>query len=432
MEEFREMLYEISACGEIDNLSHLGFNLLEMCNSKENHIVEYVKKLQDKSIDFKTRYEGLRYLQYIPNKNYKEYCISVIKCIIDDDTISWKDKFYMFSNNEAYMKLDYFLVNYSYKYLFENQLYSGTLPIEYKLYVAKFALQNFQINTYDVNKLQSWILSLAKDEKNPFNIRAECADILYSFGYNIPHHIEMNAKQEGEKLLNEFSTMDSSSVKHFTIYNNSQNVHDKTINRQVVVSLKNLISESFNIPHYNMDDIYETLLKIDKSISPVIQRLIVDPSKYENRRLSDVLKIVWHRIQINPCREELEKILVEEMKQMDGTCTTGYLSRLINTLSGFDSLVKINMSSYDEMKACVYSRLNCLLSHYDKRDLVLNEIGTEITLEINKFMDYIIKNGFIEELKKEYKIFMNEERIEINVKELMNKYFEIENELYYE
>jgi hypothetical protein len=137
-----------------------------------------------------------------------------------------------------------------------------------------------------------------------------------------------------------------------------------------------------------LDEVYNRMMLLEHAnsqsengeskIPAVFQRIMVDPSKYEGKRLSDILLMVWNRIQINPHKEVLEHILLEEMNAMDGTCSTGYLARLLTTLAGFDDVYDVKISVRDEIKACVVARLSRTLEKFERNDKVLEGDKTSI------------------------------------------------------
>ena len=96
-----------------------------------------------------------------------------------------------------------------------------------------------------------------------------------------------------------------------------------------------------------------------------------------NVTLFDVLLLVWYEIKNSPHKEELERCLLEEFLNMNGQCTTGHLSRIVNILSGFSDHVFIKISYKDQMKNYIFNHYNkCLhsLKDEDLRGVIFEEI----------------------------------------------------------
>jgi hypothetical protein len=55
---------------------------------------------------------------------------------------------------------------------------------------------------------------------------------------------------------------------------------------------------------------------------------------------------------------ELIKRLLEELEEMAGTCSTGFFTRLVNSLSGFEENMNLKISFEDQIVANFVGRLN--------------------------------------------------------------------------
>ena len=88
-----------------------------------------------------------------------------------------------------------------------------------------------------------------------------------------------------------------------------------------------------------------------------LNRIEIDRSTYLGNSLSRILVKIWSYIQINEFKEELIKRLLQELEEMSGTCSSGFVGRLINTLSGFSDLT-INISFQDQIISNFIGRLN--------------------------------------------------------------------------
>ena len=79
-------------------------------------------------------------------------------------------------------------------------------------------------------------------------------------------------------------------------------------------------------------------------------------SKY-NFNLLYVLLKVWTYISSHKHQEEMTKRLIQELYEMSGTCSTGFISRLVNAISGFGDF-NLRISWRDQIVANFTGRLN--------------------------------------------------------------------------
>ena len=165
-----------------------------------------------------------------------------------------------------------------------------------------------------------------------------------------------------------------------TIYTNVQNVHDATINKNIIHTLRELIQSVKTTRHSGevleiIRNKYSTLEKekINKIMSS-LERIMIDTAKYELLNMSDILVLVWEYICQSEHSEELEKRLLQELEDMDETCSTGHLSRILNVLSGYftDNSVKITFK--DQLRSNIFARYTKLIkSLSDEQQEKINE-----------------------------------------------------------
>jgi hypothetical protein len=96
---------------------------------------------------------------------------------------------------------------------------------------------------------------------------------------------------------------------------------------------------------------------MDNKIKLSLNRIEMDRILYTNLTLSKILIKLWSYIQKNDYRDELMERLLEELEEMSGTCSSGFVSRLVNTLSGFSEL-SIHISFEDQLVSNFIGRLN--------------------------------------------------------------------------
>jgi hypothetical protein len=119
--------------------------------------------------------------------------------------------------------------------------------------------------------------------------------------------------------------------------------------------------------------LYEHVMKLtrnhpEKERSKILASfnfILIYPAKYEGVTLSEVLSLVWNKIcsQTPEVKVELEKRLLQELCDMNDTCGTGLVGRLINVLSGFvqEEALQIKMNVKDQLRSNVFARLQANL-----------------------------------------------------------------------
>ena len=129
-----------------------------------------------------------------------------------------------------------------------------------------------------------------------------------------------------------------------SIYNNAQNVHDMHVQKTVCESVKRLLTDSE--PTFTIDSV---ILNLDADVAKLVQEFCSDQSVHSVFMLtySELLSYVWARIERSEHRDELVKILSEQITDSRGKCFTGRFNRLISVLVGFypDIVIEISDSS---------------------------------------------------------------------------------------
>lgn len=185
-----------------------------------------------------------------------------------------------------------------------------------------------------------------------------------------------------------------------TVYNDSQNVHNSKINRTVINILtslydkyKDIITLKGTTAEVNFRHKKSILSSIETSLTdkyPFQKELIYTFSTYikestanfgEGLSMLDAFLSIWLWIRDHKHREELEKRLLEEMKEMNGHCTTGHLARLMNVIQGFteDESLCIRISDKDQCISVVKTYLtNELVKCEDEEVIAQMTEGGEV------------------------------------------------------
>ena len=222
----------------------------------------------------------------------------------------------------------------------------------------------------------------------------------------------------GKKIINQLGDLyEENKLK--TIWTNSQNVHVESIAESTMKIVRTLFREWTRgtrslSQEYNLDQILEQLISTQddqtvEKIRKTMYRLSVDNSKYENLTLKDIFVMIWDRVKDN---QEQQKRLVEEIVDADGTCASGYLTRLVNVLSGFEyeEELVMRLSPQEELRSSVFARINAKIRALP--DMLRNDLLESLVEDDWMFEEFMELHNPREELEKEYKDLLSQEEFE--------------------
>ena len=228
----------------------------------------------------------------------------------------------------------------------------------YRILSSQYLLQSIkELMTEDENKeVEQNLLEFAENEDNEYNLRADASDVLLSLGSE-----EMKIK--GREIIMKLGG------KGKTIFDNKQNVHVKEIEKSVM----NILETICYVPIIKLDDdkfinfdyVDEEIQKLVDDINDKekilvsLNRIRMDRTLYSalSITLSVVMVKLWSYICSNENKDEMQKRLLQELEDMAGTCSSGFISRLVNTISGFGDL-SIKISFEDQIVSNFSARLN--------------------------------------------------------------------------
>ena len=194
-------------------------------------------------------------------------------------------------------------------------------------------------------------------------------------------------KTAARKLLMDLGTESQDSGfknKIKTIYNNSQNVHDDTVNSAVLEFIDKFDPykeiHAFSEVESEIAALYQTYGTSAgdvKKARSAIYRCFIDHSRFgsDNWTVKKIFCYIWSLVQ--DYRESkkikvdgkllkgaavadlLEKRFVEALIEMGDTCTTGHVSRLTQVMDGFG--LEIRISYRDQIKSNVSGRIQALV-----------------------------------------------------------------------
>jgi hypothetical protein len=170
-------------------------------------------------------------------------------------------------------------------------------------------------------------------------------------------------------------------------YNNAQNVHLTSIQDTMQANIRYIINYVPNTP---------TILQKDNFIAHLRHELDLDINTYhamykmlDNRHSTyqatyfDVLYKVYYICNDSPSRTDLLNVLKNEIKDGINTCLTGQITRLVNTLVGYDSNIKLSISKNEEMANSILAlRKKYAIMYQDAYDYI-----TELTPQVMQLLE---------------------------------------------
>jgi hypothetical protein len=332
---------------------------------------------------------------------------NVVECarkIISDDRYPVRERFFFFSNGEKYIKLSDNVVRLCHHHFFKISEKELHYPILLRLLSANFIYTEENSSHSLFNDARLFIIKLASDENQSVFLRSEAADILRSRAANPTDNFI------GQFVINELGKLYMQN-RSSTIYTDAQNAHNETISESVINIVRTLAEDPIANPIekyedrkrdligfsdenkpglkiWTTDHIFSQLLQLSDNTEKekaerALKHIIIYPIRYEGYCLSDILMFVFRKIQsqTDDTKKELEKRLFEELADMDETCGTGYLTRIINVLSGFvnEEKLEIKMNIFDQLRANIFARLSKSMKVLSSQDqqMILNDIIDE-------------------------------------------------------
>jgi hypothetical protein len=154
------------------------------------------------------------------------------------------------------------------------------------------------------------------------------------------------------------------------ISKDSQNVHTIFVNSQTNTNIEILKNTPVPSHQQTVQEIKAVLVKGRKKTQKYVEDMeewyvkpsIINADDYLYKKLLDG---IWVRIKSSKNKKELEKRLREELREMQGKCTMGHVSRLCNILVGFDEDIQPEIS--------VGEHLQNKMSAISKKEITLEE-----------------------------------------------------------
>jgi hypothetical protein len=266
----------------------------------------------------------------------------------------------------------------------------------YRILSGQYLLQSFDLENKVKENIYKIILKFAESEEMEYNLRADASDLLLSLG------------SEEMKIIGREMIMKLGG-KGKTISDNKQNVHVKEIEKSVLRILEILcyvptlkINENQIDFEYVEEKIKQLIEKEndENKINISLNRIRMDRTLYSSLSMTISVFMVklWSYIQTHENKNEIEKRLLQELEDMAGTCTSGYITRFVNTLSGFGEL-SISISFEDQIISNFNGRLNAYARNIKDDESIFRTKKLDDVLNIYMKNDENIKLS-LDEIKK--------------------------------
>jgi hypothetical protein len=260
----------------------------------------------------------------------------------------------------------------------------------YRILAGQYLLQKCNIDGDIKIHVEEKLLGFAGDNDLDYDLRADAADVLLQLG----NDENKAAARDIIMLLGRNDRV----VR--TIFDNAQNVHTDSVEKGVEEAIEFL--SSFEIMKHRgipitfeyVDQKIKDLIKVErKDLEPneeyergdkivvALNRIYMDRALHSrfNCSLSNILLRVWTYINGHEHEDEMIQRLLEELEEMSGTCSSGFASRLVNSISAFGDFT-MRISWREQIVANLSGRLNARARAIDDlnfQEQVLNEMIIE-------------------------------------------------------
>jgi hypothetical protein len=352
-------------------------------------------------------------------QKYKEESLFYFCSILNDTRIDNLYRFKLIQKLENLFKdelFDYYVKESCYQFV--TCRYNH---MSYRVICCQYIFQKCK-ELYDFSN--TFLLEIASDPLIDEDIRADACDIL--LGYGTSENVEkarmiLFVIGGGDRMRN-------------NVFKNSQNVHNHSIESSVEKIIE-YISSYVSKKSYTFDKVKDELEEMIKNhekytiLKDSITRITIDRAIYGrlNYTLSAIITKMWSYIQDSEYKEELEKRLIEELVESYNKCSSGYVSRIVNTISGFGEM-SVQISFEDQIVSVLESRLNKQIYEEEEKDIDL--ILEEMTLPVRfydkrgNFLKFFRKNISIirEEMYTEFKEYITSQDFDLYFRKAISHY----------
>lgn len=398
----RKFIYEVSMCSSLplELRIECAITLADIESSKElglkclDHLVDIIEHQYDIIIPTPCR---LEYILKLVNSGLYPNRISALYDFVCDQNLSNEYRYRTVLLLENNVQLNGFeTMIEACKQFSMNVLNAITFRI--------LACQNILVKCKDDillrDETEQLLISFMTDENLEHNIRADSADVILHFGRE-------ETIATAENILRDLGGRDVASI-----YENKENAHIASIEFSVMETIRYLDTlnlspiPTFDTVSYNiqqtMKKMYsvEEITKKEENVKNALLRIELDRTLFAgvNHTLQSILLHLYVYIQSHDARRELEKRLVEELVDMSGTCSTGFIGRLVNTLSGFGEH-SLSISWEDQIVGNLAGRLNAKMKDDPNMDEIVQQMVNKDIGDRSAFLKFFREN--ISQIKEE-------------------------------
>lgn len=212
------------------------------------------------------------------------------------------------------------------------------------------------------------------------------------------HDVSQELLNYVENKFNKFIFIDNLEINKNHIYNDTQNVHDFV--SPAVKIAKKIIQE-----HPSQ---YKRLF--EHVFFDTIENITIENFGIQG---TDLFASIYSFIINHKYKNEMLKRLFEEINESVGTCSSGHITRMINSLKGFESEYDVNIDEYEIEKAKFFHKINKNINIFDIfsinnfENLINSDkinLPKDSTLALRLLKDYSKVNWYFYE-QNEKKIF---------------------------
>lgn len=326
----------------------------------------------------------------------------------------------------------------------------STSHLKYHILMCQLCLtHNPRLSCFTIAEEE--LIKVSQNIENPINVRADAADMLLSNGCQ-------HSKEVAKGVLDSLS-FDIRSSK--TVYKNKENVHSETINKTAIETVCIVVEEVDRICgddssltilelgendlvglvkthfQYGSPPIYANAVSEANDVSNIPEEdairaynriVYLDNAIYTNHRLTlkRIMNYIWTFINMSPLISEkkgdVEKRLVEEMREMYNTCSSGYLVRFANVFTGFLENGGVFIGWDEQILSIFYAKINLAISTSLNRDIILEnliEADEEDKAEFQTLLRTSLPD-IIESIREEFKEHIPESDIDIYIRRALS------------
>ncbi len=394
MEDTCVLLNEIIKCNKISSHDRI-LTAVHLYNIGAIHICYdlFSYLANDKHMDIIHRIEAIRFLYAAGDdedeSKERQFSQESLIDIIEDLSIDCKARYeaIMSFNSKSgistLMNTKKLRIAYDEDFIYSLQIVffkNKKNDIRYRILSGQNLLQIKIIAKEIRDEIVNELFSILNNEELEENCRADAGDVVLRLG-------TPTEKLEARKLITKMGySVDGNKRKIAgpkTLYDNSQNIHDETIEKHIEKFLEKILQE-------NISSVY-TITKVSEDVSSLIRgqtdldafkrnaayralhRISIDTATFTsfNATNSEILVHVWAKIHSGYDQQTtslLQKMLIEELTDMDDKCSSGG-GRFVNVLSYVDETLKISWD--DQVKANFSGRMNKKIRECQNKDTQL-------------------------------------------------------------